>query len=77
VFSRMSSAPTRRQFLRSAVRWLAAPIMVGALGEMTRRKGETCIINTFCRTCAISETCGLPQALSFRDATSKGKTHAG
>jgi len=68
--------PSRRRFLTTIARWVAVPGIVGALGSMTQRKGETCINDTICRTCGIADTCRLPQALSFRDATS-GKEHDG
>lgn len=61
------SEPSRRQFLRSAIRWVALPVLVGSVGKMTARKGESCVNQTICRTCGIAETCGLPQALSYRD----------
>jgi len=72
-----SSDPSRRQFLRTLVRWTIAPAMVAAVGDITFRQGETCVNNTICRTCGVASTCGLPQALSYRDATKRGESHAG
>jgi len=69
--------PSRREFFRTVVRWAAAPAMIGGAAAMSTRKGETCINNTICRGCGVVATCGLPQALSFRDATQTEERDAG
>ncbi len=70
------SGITRRNLFANFARWVASSAMVVTLGVMTRRKGETCINDTICRTCELASNCGLPQALSFRDAMTREKPNA-
>lgn len=58
----------RREFLKSAVRWLALPVVGGGVAAMALRKGEKCTSDFLCSSCQSSKGCGLPQALSYRQA---------
>jgi len=74
----LSPAPAnRREFLRGGLRvallsGLAAVTATLARRPSQRLPGQTCVSDGWCRGCAVSGECGLPQALSFRQAT-KGK----
>jgi len=66
----------RREFLRGGARHtlLAGLAAVSALLARKRSAalpGQTCINNTICRGCTAVSGCGLPQALSFKQATQR------
>jgi len=66
----------RRDFLRNAARYsfLAGLAAVSALlvgRRAARLPGQTCINESICRGCTVVGDCGLPQALSFKQATQK------
>lgn len=61
----------RREFLKSVARVVAAPLVIGTVTALSSRSGERCTNQGICRGCGVVTTCGLPQALSFREATSK------
>ncbi len=58
----------RREFLRSILRWTLVGGAVAGGVALTRKKGETCVNQGICRGCAAFEGCGLPQALSAKEA---------
>jgi len=61
----------RREFLRSALRYLALGLLgAGGLALTTRRR-ENCERAFICRGCSAVDGCGLPQALSFKQAMGK------
>ncbi len=66
----------RREFLRGGARYtlLAGLAAVSALLIKRRRgalPGQTCINQSICRGCSVVGNCGLPQALSFKQATQR------
>jgi len=66
----------RRNFLRDAARYsfLAGLGAVSALlvgRRAARLPGQTCINESICRGCTVVGDCGLPQALSFKQATQR------
>jgi ferric-dicitrate binding protein FerR (iron transport regulator) len=68
------AAPNRRNFLRDglSVALLAGvAVVAGTLARrnLQRLPGQTCTGTGLCRGCAVVEDCGLPSALSFRQAT--------
>lgn len=70
--------PDRRDFLRNGLRVALIAGMAAVFGTMARRgslrlPGQTCTGDGLCRACAEAEGCGLPQALSFRQATKGNK----
>lgn len=63
----------RREFLRSGVRYaLLAGIAAVSAALVVRRDralpGQTCINQGICRGCGAFDDCGLPQALSAKQA---------
>lgn len=68
--------PNRREFLRGSARYalltgLAAVAAVLVRKQGTPLAGQTCVNRGFCRGCGAVADCGLPQALSFKDATQR------
>jgi len=70
------AAVNRREFLRGGARYtlLAGVAAVSAL--LARKRGavlpgQTCINNSICRGCNVVGDCGLPQALSFKQAAQR------
>ena len=68
-----NSGAGRRQFLRDGLRWailggLAAVGGTLAGREAARPAGQVCISAGICRGCAAFEDCGLPNALSAKEA---------
>jgi hypothetical protein len=57
---------SRRGFLRNAALGGLA-VLTGALAAR-RPAGQACVNDGFCRGCAAYEDCGLPQALSAKQA---------
>ncbi len=69
-----SIAANRRNFLRDGLRVAllgGVAVVAGTLARRNSRRlpGQTCTSDGLCRACAAAEGCGLPQALSFRQAT--------
>jgi hypothetical protein len=74
---RLDPAATRREFLHGSARYalltgVAAVVAVVAGRRNATLSGQTCVSNGLCRGCAVVSDCGLPQALSFKQAT-KGR----
>ena len=62
----------RRHFLKSALRFLVLAALGIGTGSLIVRRGEQCVNNGICRGCAAFTNCGLPQALSAKQALSTG-----
>ena len=60
----------RRAFLRSAVRYLIAGALAAGTAALAMRR-ETCDRAFICRGCPELDGCGLPQALSLKQASGK------
>jgi len=60
--------PTRREFLKSLLRWGVAAGAVAAGASLTAKDGETCTGQGICSSCGRFDGCGLPQALSAKAA---------
>jgi hypothetical protein len=72
-----SSAATRREFLRDGARYALLAGLAAASATLAARRGgplpdQTCINRGLCRGCGALASCGLPQALSFKQATQPG-----
>lgn len=68
--------PNRREFFRGSVRYalltgLAAVSAVLIRKQGTPLAGQTCVNQGICRGCGVVGDCGLPQALSFKQATQR------
>jgi hypothetical protein len=73
---RTKETGNRREFLRGGARYtlLAGLAVVSALLARKRGaalSGQTCVNNSICRGCNVVGNCGLPQALSFKQATQR------
>ncbi len=70
--SRSQPAEGRRALLGKAARWLALGVLGGGVLALVARKanqsGETCTNEGLCRGCASYSGCGLPTALSMKQA---------
>ena len=71
---RGTQAESRREFLRGGVRYallagISAVAAVVAGKSNGRRPGQTCVNEGLCRGCGVVGDCGLPPALSFKQAT--------
>jgi hypothetical protein len=73
----VTQAANRREFLRGGIRYA----LLAGIGAVTaavagkqngRLSGQNCVNEGICRGCGVVDDCGLPQALSFRQAT-KGR----
>ena len=69
-----SIAANRREFLRDGLRVALLGGVAVVAGTLARRNsqrlpGQTRTGAGLCRGCAVVEDCGLPSALSFRQAT--------
>lgn len=62
----------RRKFLREAGRWLLGAGLIGGLGALIERDPEQCVNRGLCSGCAEFDNCGLPQALSAKQALTPG-----
>ena len=75
----LDQAANRRDFLRGGARYalLAGVAAVGAVVAVRRGPalpGQTCVSQGLCRGCNVFQDCELPQALSAKQALSKGGT---
>ncbi len=62
---------TRREFLKDIGRKAAIFGLVSGTARLVTKPGrhsESCVGSGICRDCASLSTCGLPQALSVREA---------
>ncbi len=71
---RDTESASRREFLRGGLRYaLLAGVGTAVATVVSKRRaalpGQTCASNGLCRGCAVVSDCGLPQALSFKQAT--------
>ncbi len=62
---------SRREFFRTAMRWVLGSAICAAGAAVSLRKGadgriETCINKGVCSHCGVYSRCGLPKALSMR-----------
>jgi hypothetical protein len=69
-----NSGEGRRQFLRDGLRYIMLGGLAAASGKLAARQGsrpagQVCLSAGICRGCAAFEDCGLPQALSAKEAT--------
>jgi hypothetical protein len=68
------SGAGRRQFFRDGLRYLTLGGLAAVGGKLVARQaarpaGQVCISAGMCRGCGAFEDCGLPQALSAREAS--------
>lgn len=71
---RTETRASRREFLRSGARYTLMAGLTAVAAMLARKRpttlpGQTCINNSICRGCTVVHNCGLPQALSFKQAT--------
>ena len=69
-----SYATDRREFLRGGARYVLLAGLAAVSAALVKRRsatlpGQTCINQGICRGCGAVGDCGLPQALSFKQAT--------
>ena len=74
---------TRRECFRGALRAAAATALAAGAAALTirgrarhaatRKAGEVCVNSGICRDCGAFDGCGLPQALSARQARTPGR----
>ncbi len=66
----MAERTSRREFLKTAARWLLLAGLGGVAARLLRgrprRGAETCVNDWVCRGCEAFKGCGLPQALSAK-----------
>jgi hypothetical protein len=75
---RDTESANRREFLRGGLRYAllagVGTVVATVVGKQRAAlPGQTCVSNGLCSGCAVAVDCGLPQALSFKQAT-KGST---
>ncbi len=68
-----NSSAGRRQFLRDGLRFAILGGLAAVTGRLAGREaarpaGQVCISAGLCRGCAVFEDCGLPNALSAKQA---------
>ena len=64
----------RREFLRRLARQAALGALAGGIAALIARRrpeGESCSNDGICRGCPAYHGCGLPQALTMREALRK------
>jgi hypothetical protein len=62
---------SRREFFRTGARWGAlalVAVLAGLTARSRRLQGQQCVNLGICRGCGSFTTCGLPAALSARQA---------
>lgn len=62
---------SRRNFLRGLARTALLSCAVIGIGGLMTRRGESCTSNGICRGCPTLRDCGLPQALSLKQAQAR------
>jgi hypothetical protein len=79
--NRRSSNPnaSRRQFLRDGLRLTVLGGLAAVGGRLAGRQaalpaGQVCVSAGICRGCAVFEDCGLPRALSAKEALGRSPT---
>lgn len=73
---RAKQAASRREFLRGGVRYTLLAGLAAMSASLVRRRGDrltgqTCINEGICRGCSVFDGCGLPQALSAKQASGR------
>jgi len=68
-----NSSAGRRQFLRDGLRLAILGGLAAVSGKLAGRQaalpaGQACVSAGICRGCAVFEDCGLPRALSAKEA---------
>ena len=68
-----NSSAGRRQFLRDGLRLAMLGALAAVSGKLAGREsarpaGQVCVSAGICRGCAAFEDCGLPRALSAKEA---------
>jgi hypothetical protein len=68
-----TSGAGRRQFLRDGLRYTVLGALAAVSGKLIARQaarpaGQVCLSAGICRGCEAFDDCGLPQALSAKDA---------
>jgi hypothetical protein len=68
-----NSGASRRQFLRDGLRYTILGGLAAISGKLVAREaarpaGQVCVSAGICRGCVAYEDCGLPQALSAKQA---------
>lgn len=68
-----NNGASRREFLRGGARYTLLAGLAAVSAALFKRSGgrlagQTCINEGICRGCTAFEACGLPQALSVRQA---------
>jgi hypothetical protein len=71
---RPNESANRREFLRGGARYALLAGLAAVSAVLIKRHGaslpsQTCINQGICRGCGAVGDCGLPQALSFKQAT--------
>jgi len=66
----------RREFFRGGARYALLAGLATVSAVLVRKRGapvagQTCVNRGFCRGCGGVADCGLPQALSFKQATQR------
>jgi len=75
MHSSQESVNSRREFLRAAARGSLLALLIAASGLAARSRGtagQRCVNRGLCRGCAVFASCGLPQALSAKNARDGG-----
>jgi hypothetical protein len=72
-----SRGPNRREFMRDGFRYAVLTGLAAVSATLFKRSGgklsgQTCINQGICRNCTAYTRCGLPQALSARQAKRGG-----
>ncbi len=75
---RSKESANRREFLRGGARYALLAGLAAVSAVLVKRRGatlpgQTCINQGICRGCGAVGDCGLPQALSFKQATQTGR----
>jgi len=74
-----NSSAGRRQFLRNGLRYAILGGLAAVSGRLAGRQagrpaGQVCISAGICRGCEAYDDCGLPQALSAKEALSRSSS---
>jgi len=67
-----ASGASRREFLRDSLRYTLLGGVAAAAGTLAvRSAGQECVNDGLCRGCIAYDDCGLPRALSVKQASEK------